>query len=210
MSSCAIAEGSSPILHSPFIGHFVFLLINNLFSPKASSFANSESIWTTEDLVQSASEELEAQLSSIVEKLSMSTLDFGALELRQMVEQQLGIERCLRICALFADHTGQLQFTRKSSDSRSNRLRHFSNYGTGDAMRLMVPTSGDKNQGMEDRQQQVAGYLSDKSVQQLSQDFARDRHASLVPNDRAGKTHSEFFARYGPGRTLRSAREHAA
>lgn len=204
MSPCATAKGSSPVIFIPFIGHFVFLLINDLFSPNALSFANSENIRTIKDLVQSAREDLKAQLESIDDKLSMSTLDLGALE--QMKEQQLGMESCLGICAQFANNTGQLRFECEPSNSRSNILRGFSDCGTGDAM---VPTSADKNQGMGARQQQVAGFLSDKYLQQLSQVFTRDTHASLVPNDRTGKTRSIFFARYGPGRSLGSTRERA-
>ncbi|RMD40378.1 hypothetical protein DV735_g4744, partial [Chaetothyriales sp. CBS 134920] len=177
------------------------------------SSLTAESVEGFKDLVQTATDDLQAHLDGINDKLEMvlkravPETAADSEELRLMKEERLSAQRCLQICDQLSKHISQIQ-----------------NYATGDAVQFMVSTNGKvlhgKNQGLGWRTRQVGGYLSDDLVAQLSKDMsnmgyhppekdASDRQAksgSGSEDSEEGGHGSDAWQRHGRGIRLANKR----
>jgi len=105
---CAIPKNNS----NPF---------SNLVSRKSS--VTAESLEGYKDLIKTATDDLQAHLESVDEKLETifrqtvaeSTLD--ATEIKLIKDEKLSTEKCLQICDQLSDHINQIQLTSKRSAS---------------------------------------------------------------------------------------------
>ena len=85
------------------------------FSRKSS--VTAEVLETYKDLVKTATDDLEAHLGSINEKLeaifsrTMTESASDAVELRLMKEERTSAQKCLEICAQLSDHINEIQLT---------------------------------------------------------------------------------------------------
>ena len=105
--SCAHQSSSNPCLV--------------LVSRKSSVTAENLEIY--KDLLKNATDDLEAHLQSIDEKLetifdrTATESDSDATELRLIREERMSAQKCLQICAQLSDHIDQIQLTPERGDS---------------------------------------------------------------------------------------------
>jgi hypothetical protein len=113
-----------------------------------------------------------------------------------------------------------------SSESGAGGAENFStinNYSTGNAIQWMVSTDerciNGRNEGRGPTTRQVAGYLSNESVIQISQDMTKivfpntdseihsshNRSSSVVDEKKPAEDKSNFNNRFGGGRVLETA-----
>jgi hypothetical protein len=87
------------------------------------SSVTKESLDSYKDLVQTATEDLEAHLQSIDEKLeaivgqTATGSSSDATEVRLIEEERLSTQKCLQICARLSEHITEIQLASKSNDS---------------------------------------------------------------------------------------------
>ncbi|KAH8657386.1 hypothetical protein BGZ60DRAFT_531552 [Tricladium varicosporioides] len=92
------------------------------------SSITSESLELYRDLIKTATDDLEAHLQSIDEKLetifsrNVTESSSDAAELRLIKEERMSAERCLQICAQLSDHINQIQFSPVLPDALPERL----------------------------------------------------------------------------------------
>jgi hypothetical protein len=92
-----------------------------LVSRKSSVTAEGLEIYR--DLIRTATDDLEAHLQSIDEKLetifrhTMTESSSDTTELRLIKEERMSTQKCLQICAQLSDHINQIQLTPKRSGS---------------------------------------------------------------------------------------------
>lgn len=90
---------------------------------RRQSSLTTESLGAYRDLIKTATDDLEAHLHSIDEKLetfigrTVPESSPDATELRRTKEERMSTQRCLQICAHLSDHINQIQLTSKRSDS---------------------------------------------------------------------------------------------
>ena len=91
------------------------------------SSVTAEGLEIYKDLIKTATDDLEAHLQSIDEKLetifghTVTEAGLDATELRLIKEERISTQKCLQICAQLSDHINQIQLTPRRSDS-SHRL----------------------------------------------------------------------------------------
>lgn len=87
------------------------------------SSLTSENLEAYRDLIKTATDDLQAHLQSIDEKLESvigtteTTGGSDATELGRIKEERISTQKCLQICAHLSDHINQIQLTPKRSDS---------------------------------------------------------------------------------------------
>jgi hypothetical protein len=97
------------------------ILFSNLVSRKSS--VTAESLESYKDLIKTATDDLQAHLESIDEKLEIifrqteTESNSDATELRLIKEERLSTQKCLQICDQLSDHINQIQLTPKRSAS---------------------------------------------------------------------------------------------
>jgi hypothetical protein len=97
------------------------ILFSNLVSRKSS--VTAENLESYKDLIKTATDDLQAHLESIDEKLEITfgqtatESDSDATELRLIKEERLSTQKCLQICDQLSDHINQIQLTPKRSAS---------------------------------------------------------------------------------------------
>ena len=97
------------------------ILFSNLVSRKSS--VTAESIEGYKALIKTATDDLQAHLESIDEKLevvfrqTVTESSSDAVELRLIKEERLSTQKCLQICDQLSDHINQIQLTPKRSAS---------------------------------------------------------------------------------------------
>jgi hypothetical protein len=156
---------------------------------------------------------LEKHMRDVMDRLvakSKTTIssEEEAQDLSRLRDEWETARQCLDICS------------RADSHLKEN-VSVIENYGTGDALQLMVSANGKvlhgKNRGLGWRSRQVGGYMSDESIQQLSRDFATMNTSHLKdinPFTKAGSAPStdergdseataDFQDRFGRGFTLK-------
>jgi hypothetical protein len=84
----------------------------------------AESIRGYKHLIKTATDDLEAHLDRIDEKLetifSRAATDSGTAEWRQMQEDRLSTQQCLQICAQLSEHISQIQLRPKQRSEGSS------------------------------------------------------------------------------------------
>lgn len=125
-------------------------------------------------------------------------------ELARLRDEWETVRQCIDICSRADNHLKE-------------NISKVENYGTGDAVQFMVSTGKKtihgKNRGLGWRTRQVAGHLSDASLQQISRDMTSinlqypakegpplpaNTHSDPVNGVESERT-SEFRERYGQG-----------
>ena len=97
------------------------LFFSNLVSRKSS--VTAENLEGYKDLIKTATDDLQAHLESIDEKLetifrqTMTESNPDATELRLIKEERLSTQKCLQICEQLSDHINQIQLTPKRGAS---------------------------------------------------------------------------------------------
>lgn len=97
------------------------ILFSNLVSRKSS--VTTESLEGYKDLIKTATDDLQAHLESIDEKLEIifrqteTESNSDATELRLIKEERLSTQKCLQICDQLSDHINQIQLAPKRSAS---------------------------------------------------------------------------------------------
>ena len=92
------------------------------------SSVTAESLDTYRDLIKAATDDLEAHLQSIDEKLetifgcTVTESGSDATELRLIKEERMSTQKCLQICAQLSHHINQIQLTPERSGSSSGRV----------------------------------------------------------------------------------------
>ncbi|RFU36254.1 hypothetical protein B7463_g75, partial [Scytalidium lignicola] len=87
------------------------------------SSITSEGLKLYRDMIKNATDDLEAHLESIDEKLqsifgqTVTQSDSDATELRLIREERMSTQKCLQICAQLSDHIDQIQVSSTPSDS---------------------------------------------------------------------------------------------
>lgn len=87
------------------------------------SSVTAESVKIYRDLIKTATDDLDAHLQSIDEKLetvfghTVAESDLDTTELRLMKEERMSTQKCLQICAQLSDHIDQIQLTTRLSGS---------------------------------------------------------------------------------------------
>jgi hypothetical protein len=88
----------------------------------------AEGLEICRDLLKTATDDLEAHLQSINEKLetifssAVPESASDAAELRLIKEERMSAQKCLQICAQFSDHIDQIQLTSELPDTLAERL----------------------------------------------------------------------------------------
>ena len=91
------------------------ILFFNLSSRNSS--VTAESLESHNDLIKTATDDLQAHLESIDEQIeiifrqTVTESNSNAEELRLIKEERLSTQRCLQICAQLSDHSNQVQLT---------------------------------------------------------------------------------------------------
>jgi hypothetical protein len=92
------------------------------------STVTKESLDSYTDLVQTATEDLEAHLQSVDEKLeailgqTATGSGSDAAEVRLIKEERLSTQKCLQICARLSEHITEIQLASTSSDGSSEYM----------------------------------------------------------------------------------------
>jgi Fungal N-terminal domain of STAND proteins len=92
------------------------------------SSVTAEGLDTYRNLIKTATDDLEAHLQSIDEKLetifehTVTGSDSDAAELQLIKEERMSTQKCLQICAQLSDHIDQIQLTSNRSDSSPGRI----------------------------------------------------------------------------------------
>ena len=85
------------------------------------SAVSAEGLERYRDLIKTATDDLEAHLQSVDEKLedifghTVTESDSDATELRLIKEERMSTQKCLQICAQLSDHIDQIQLTPQHS-----------------------------------------------------------------------------------------------
>lgn len=96
--------------------------------PSRKSSVTAEGLEIYRDLLKTATDDLEAHLQSIDEKLetifsrTVTESDSDAAELRLIKEERMSAQKCLQICAQLSDHIDQIQLTPELPDTVPERL----------------------------------------------------------------------------------------
>jgi hypothetical protein len=89
---------------------------------RRKSVATKESLESYKDLVQTATEDLEAHLQNIDDKFeavlkqSATGPDSNTAELRLIKEERLSTQKCLQICARLSEHIDEIQLASQGGD----------------------------------------------------------------------------------------------
>ncbi|KAH7370315.1 hypothetical protein BKA65DRAFT_488158 [Rhexocercosporidium sp. MPI-PUGE-AT-0058] len=183
------------------------ILLNGVvlnFSSRKSS-TSAESLGIYQDLLKSATDDLEAHLQNIDEKLetkfSRTVAEDPAdlAELRLIREERMSAQKCLQICAQLSDHIDQIQLGHEEPPTLPERFTIVGLQECKNSLSIMTATLEGYMKSrihqlvtksktaliseedladllrLQEETRQVGGYLSDLSVQQLSRDMSSIR-----------------------------------
>jgi Fungal N-terminal domain of STAND proteins len=101
---------------------------NFSFLVSRKSSVTTEGLEIYRNLIKTATDDLEARLQSIDEKLetiyghTVTESGLDATELRLIKEERMSTQKCLQICAQLSDHISQIQLTPRRSGSSSGSM----------------------------------------------------------------------------------------
>lgn len=103
-------------------------LTSCLIAVSRKSSVTAEGLEGYRDLIKTTTDDLEAHLQSIDEKLeavfgqTMKDSGSDTMELRLMKEERMSTQKCLQICTKLSDHINQIQVVPKPSSSSSGPM----------------------------------------------------------------------------------------
>ncbi|KAJ5159443.1 uncharacterized protein N7482_006447 [Penicillium canariense] len=192
------------------------------------SFVAPEILEHHKNLIKVAGSDIEVFLECLDDEIGPK-IDLDTSEFQQLKEQRLGMDNCLEICTRFFDSIGLIEVKQEENDQASESydptaypgecgkgsFSTFNNYSTGDAVIFTVSTDKrtihGSNKALGWRSRFLVGHCNDKSLQQVSKDFAftntghlEQKESSTGSNtsrtaDNQNSCQPEFLQRYGRG-----------